>query len=166
MNQEPPANSLWARLVAINPSNQNIVLSTDKHEDLLDGKLTISQNEDGDAFLKNLSASCIHIDDSLLETNQEKQLFGGERICLKQDNDTTDPKLDYVFCFVHSLSGLQSEKDESFESENFKKLLKIESDLEKELTCSICTHYLEKCMTLTPCQHANMPFAAFVFFIP
>ncbi len=136
MNQEPPATTIWAKLIALTPSNQDISLTFDQNKDLFDNKLTICQNEDGHAFIKNLSASCLALDNNILEIDQEKRLFGGERLSLKQDEETTD----HVFCFV-SLKGKRDGQG-------------LQSDLQNELMCSICHYLLEKCVSVTPCQHA------------
>ena len=165
MNIELPAHPIWAKLVAIQPGNENIAMSTDRTECPFADKFIIYQNQDGQTLIQNLSAPCLCVDDSLLEINQEKQLFGGEKLSFGQDNDHINPKCDYVFCFVNFQPGLKRDRDRdrdmSLEFESVKKLDQIENDLQKELTCSICTNHFEKCMTLSPCLHSFCSFCLF-----
>ena len=156
MDQELSVNNTpWAKLIAVQADNQNLILYPNKNDCLFDGKLRIYKNQDGYIFIKNRSASRLLIDDNQLKINQEKQLFGGETLSLVEQNKN------YTFCLVNSQTGLKRNRDEAIESQSLQKLVKVENDLQRELTCSICTYFLYKCMILTPCLHSFCSFCLF-----
>ena len=159
--EQPQATFIWAKLVAIQPENQNIALSNGRAEDQSDAKFTIDHDQYGQAFIQNISTSSLYVDDNLLEIGQEKQLFGGEKLSFEQDNDHIKTKRDYIFCFVNFHPDLKRDRDEVTESQSLQKLAKIENDLQRELTCSICTNSLEVRMVLSPCLHSFCSFCLF-----
>jgi len=125
----------------------------------------IAQRSDGEIWIKNLSASYLQVDDSLLKINQEKKWLGGERLKFDQPLDTPDTTFDYVLYRENFQSDIKRHKHaETNEAESLKeRLAKVENDLQKELTCSICTNFLHKCMILTPCLHTFCSFCLFDF---
>ena len=161
MNQEPPANpTLWAKLITFQPDKQNIPLYLDRNEHPFANEWSISKNQDEKIYIKNISAPYLRIEETILQINEERELFIGERLCMTKKRKN----FDYTSCVLNFKSELKRDRDMNLELESIKKLEKldrIENDLKKELTCSICTNYLQKCMILTPCLHTFCGFCLF-----
>ena len=146
----------------MHPEKQDIWFPHEPDEDQTNPDWRISQSPSGEMFIKNISASYLQVNDIILETNQEKELFGGERLSFDQDKTQTDQNFDYVFFLMKPQSDLKREREtRTSESEKLKKLVKIEKELPKELTCPICTNFLHKCLVLVPCQHTFCSFCLF-----
>ena len=107
MNNPPPANKAWAKLLANNPDKENILL-LHQEEELYEGQIKtgckIYQKSTGNAWIKNLSASPIKINDNWLEVNEEKEIFRGESISFNKDKNKNDENFDYVFILMTSQS--------------------------------------------------------------
>ncbi len=130
-----------ARLISTYPNQQDLHFSLET----INPHYKIYQNENSEIFIRNFSALHLSIDSKELEINQERKLFGCEKVSFNQDDDQA-----YIF------------HKESFQTDEIHhKLGKIENDFQKELTCSICTNLLHKCMTLIPCQHSLCSFCLF-----
>jgi len=158
------SNPKWAKLISFNPSNPDIHLLTslnepNQHEVPNEWRI-YQKSPENTYWIQNLSStSKVKIDDEIcLETNIEKEIFGGERISFIQDKtDFPNENPIYVFCLVNShlkndLKRPREEPDNLVEDSNTK-LIKVENDLHQELTCSICMGLLNKSATLSPCQH-------------
>jgi len=103
----------------------------------------------------------IKIDSSWLETNQEKQLFGGEKLAFCLENKEKNTPFDYVLCLVNFQAKNQLRRNREDESSTEppnqrlpEKLLKSDNSIQEvEITCSICLEILNRCATLSPCGH-------------
>jgi len=145
------------KLVSTNPEKPDIHFSREPNQDAISTQWRISQNQDGETLIKNLSASSLSIDDISLQINQERRLSGGERIRFGENQGApSGTRSHYIFYLEDVQSDIKKERDETLQ-----KLFKIENDLQKELTCSICANFLSKCMILTPCQHSLCSFCLF-----
>ena len=153
----------WAKLISLNPSNPDIPLTQPNQHEIPDEWRIYQKSPENTCWIQNLSsASKIKLDnETSLETNEEKEIFNGERISFIPENtDLPHTNSDYVFCLVdfQPKNDLKRPREEPQEplpnpTEDSKKLLKVENDLQQELTCSICMGLLNKAATLSPCQH-------------
>ncbi len=142
----------WAKLISMQTDQQDLNLSIDKKEYLFDDRWKISQSSDCKIRIKNISTAGLYIEDSLLELNQEKELFGGETLGFEKE------KISYVFVPADNEPNNDLKRTREFNDEfplnSTEKLLKVENDLQKEIICSICTETLHQCATLCPCYHS------------
>ena len=152
----------WAKLISLSPSNQDIHLTQPNRHEVPNEWRIYKKSHDNSCWIQNLSPSSkIKIDDEgCLETNDEKEIFNGEKISFIQgEAGSPDTNSDYVFCLVNSQpkNDLKRPREERPEPQNSteseKKLIKVENDLHQELTCSLCIGLLKKSATLSSCQH-------------
>ncbi len=157
------SNPKWAKLISFNPNNKDIHLTQPNQHEIPNEWRIYKKSPEGTYWIQNLSsASKIKIDDEVcLGLDEEKELFGGERISFipqdKKNSPTDHPT--YVFCLVNSQpkNDLKRSREEPLPNSTTKgsdkKLIKVANDLHQELTCSICMGLLNKSATLSPCQH-------------
>ncbi len=156
---------IWAKLVAVNPNNETILLKTQiggRDEDSSDNMWRIYQSPTGGVWIKNLSSSLMRVGDSWLEVNQEKEITNGETLLFNQDVGNPDRNFDYVFCLTdwQSESRQGRRREENFDSTTTflspetQKKMKVGDILEKEFQCIFCLSIKQNCATLSPCQHS------------
>ncbi len=156
-------NKPWAKLLANNPDKESILLYN-QLEELYEGQIKtggqIYQKSPGDAWIKNLSASSIKINDNWLEVNEEKEISSGEKVSFNKDKNKNDESFDYVFILMtsHSKDPNKREREEVPEPTAMTKLVKIGNELQQKLTCSICLEILHNCAALRPCEHSFCSF--------
>ncbi len=153
------SNPKWAKLISFNPDHQDIHLTEPNQHKISDEWKIYKKSPEATYWIQNLSSvSKIKIDDEVcLENNEEKEIFGGERISFHKDRTDSPNNIisTYVFCLVNSQpkNDLKRSREELLPKDSDKKLIKVENDLHQELTCSICMGLLHKSATLSPCQH-------------
>jgi len=89
---------LWAKLVPLSTNKE--LVNCNMKEVKVEGKWKIYQKPTGDTWIVNLSELFIKIGSNWLETNHEKQLFGGKMIAFSQAKKLRKISFDYVFCFT------------------------------------------------------------------
>ncbi len=168
MNHQPSPlpNKPWAKLLVNSPDKESILLYNQFYEGQIKTGFQIYQKSPGDAWIRNLSASPIKINDNWLEVNEEREISSGEKVSFKKYKDSDDENFDYVFVIMTSQSQSPNggERKEVPEPSMIVSppLTNLCNELQQTLTCSICTKILRKCATL---DLVNTRSAVFVSFL-